>query len=77
VIQLNGWEIENSGRSTYYWTREDHEGEAVIDMTLATRLIMKWTILADNHATGSDHEVIEWKLEVNGKEEAYHEKVGV
>ena len=56
----SGLEIGNDGRSTHYWTREDHEGELVIDLTFSNRPIMKCTILADDHATGSDHEVIEW-----------------
>ena len=42
---------------------------------MAHRLIVKWTILADDHATGSDHEVIEWELGVNRKEEADHGRV--
>jgi hypothetical protein len=75
VIDENGLEIGNDGRSTHYWTREDHEGESVIDLTLAKRPIMRWTILADDHATGSDHEVIEWEVEADGQEEADHERV--
>jgi len=35
VIDENGLEIGNDGRSTHYWPREDHEGELVIDLTLA------------------------------------------
>jgi len=31
--------------------------------------------LADDHATGSDHEVIEWEVEVDRQEEAGHERV--
>jgi len=67
VIDENGPEIGNDGRSTHYWTREDHQGESVIDLTLANRPIMRWTILADDHATGSDHEVIEWEVEADGQ----------
>jgi len=58
VIDENGLEIGNDGRSTHYWTSEDHKGESVINLTLANRPRMKSTILADDHATGSDHEVI-------------------
>ena len=51
------------------------EGESVIDLTLANRPIIKWTILADNHATGSDHEVIAWEVRVDREEKADHERV--
>jgi hypothetical protein len=34
-----------------------------------------WTILADDDATGSDHEVIEWEVGVDWQEEADHERV--
>jgi len=53
----------------------DHEGKSVIDLTLANRVIMKWTILADDHPTGSHHEVIEWEVEADWQEEADHERV--
>jgi len=75
VIDEYGLEIGNDGRSTHYWTREDHEGEPVIDLSLANRPIIKRTILADNHATGSDHDVIEREVEADGQEEADHERV--
>jgi len=35
VIDEYGLEIGNDGRSTNYWTGEDHEGESVIYLTLA------------------------------------------
>jgi len=37
--------------------------------------MLKWTILADVHATGSDHEVIEWEVGVDRQEEADHESI--
>jgi endonuclease/exonuclease/phosphatase family metal-dependent hydrolase len=37
VIDENGLEIGNDGRATHHWTREGHEGESVIDLTLANR----------------------------------------
>jgi len=37
--------------------------------------MVKWTILADDHTTGSDHEVIEWEVGVDRQEEADHEIV--
>jgi hypothetical protein len=75
VIDENGLQIGNDGRSTHYWTREEHEGESVTVLTLANRPIMRWTTLADDHATGSDHKVIEWEVEADGQEEVDHERV--
>jgi len=75
VIEQNGLEVGNKNQPTHYWTREDHEGESVIDLILANRLIKKWFILADDHATGSDHKVIEWEVEGDRQEEADHERV--
>jgi len=75
VIDENGLEIRNDGRPTHHWTREDQEGESVIDLALANRPIVRWTILADDHATGSDHEAIEWEVGVDRQEEADHERV--
>ena len=75
MIDENGLEFGNDGRPTQHWTREDHEGESVIDLTLANRTTVKWTILADDHTTGSDHEVIEWEVGVDRQEEADHERV--
>jgi hypothetical protein len=71
----NGLEIGNDGRPTRHWTREDQEGESVIDLTLAIRPIVKWTIMADAHATRSHHNVIEWEVGVDRQEEADHERV--
>ena len=47
----------------------------MIDLTLVNRRITKWSILADDHATGSDHEVIEWDVEVERQEEAENDSV--
>jgi len=75
VIDENGPEIGNDGTATHHWTREGHEGESVIDLTLPNRPITTWSILADNHAMGSDHEVIEWEVEADRQEEADHKRV--
>ena len=75
VIDENGLEIGYDGQSTHHWTREGHEGELIIDLTLVNRPITKWSILADNHATRSDHEVIEREVEVVRQGEADHERV--
>jgi hypothetical protein len=65
VIDENGLEVGNDGQPTHYWTREDHEGESVIDLTLANRPIPNLDILADDHATGSDLEVAEFEVEAD------------
>jgi len=75
VIDKKGLEIGNDGESTHHWTREGLQGESVIDLMLANQPIIKLSILADDHATGSDHEVIEWEVEVDRQEEAGHERV--
>jgi len=75
VIDENGLEIGNDGRATHQWTREGHEGESFIDLTLANRPITKWPILADDHTTGSDHEVIEWEVETDRQGVADHRSV--
>jgi hypothetical protein len=75
VIDENGQEIGNDGEATHHCTREGHEGESVIDLTLANRPITKWSILVNDHATGSDHKVIEWEVEVDRQEEVGHERV--
>jgi len=70
VIDENGLQIGNDGRSTHYGTREALVGESVIALTLANQPIAKWSILADDHTTGSAHEGIEWDVVVNSQEEA-------
>jgi hypothetical protein len=75
VIDVNRLEIGNDGRATHQWTREGHEGRSVIDLTLANRPITKLSTLADDHATGSDHKVIECEVEADRQEEADHERV--
>jgi hypothetical protein len=65
VIDENGLVIGNDGRATHHRTREGHEGESVIYLTLANRPITMWSILVNDHATGSDHEVIEWEVEAD------------
>ena len=65
MIDENGLEIGNDGEATPNWTREGHEGKSVIDLTPSKQPIPKWSILADDdHATRSDHLVIEWEVEV-------------
>jgi len=75
VIDGNGLEIGNNGQSTHHWTSEGHNGESVIDLTLANRPITKRSIQADDHTTGSDHEVLDWEVEVDRQEQADHERV--
>jgi len=75
IIDGNGLEFGNDDRATHFWTRGDLQGKSVIDVPLANRPIGYWTILAENHATGSDHEVIEWEGDVYTQEEADHKWV--
>jgi len=74
VIDENGLEIGNEARPSHHWTREDQEAKLVIDLTLATRPIGKWTMLSDDCATGSEQEVIAWEVEVHTMGEADHER---
>jgi len=75
-VDENGLEIGNDAEATHHWTREGHEGELVIDLTLANRPITKWSLLAnDDPATGSDRVVIDWGVEVDSQEEPGHEWV--
>jgi hypothetical protein len=46
-----------------------------LDLTLVNRPNVRWTVLADDHATGSDHEVIEWEVGVDRQEQADQERV--
>ena len=63
MIDENCPEFGTLVEPTHHWTRDGHEGKSDIDLTLSNRPIRKWSILADdNHATGSDHEVIEWEV---------------
>jgi hypothetical protein len=75
VIDENGLEVGNDGQATHYWTRDDHEGKSVIDLTLVSRPITNQFILADGHTTVSDLEVIEWEVDVDRQEEAEYEGV--
>jgi len=75
VIDEIGLEVGTDGQPTYYSTREDDKGKSVIDSTLAHRPITNWFILADDHSTGSDHEIIEWEVDANWLVEADHERV--
>jgi hypothetical protein len=75
VIDGNGLEIGNDRRPTHHWTREDQEGDSVIDLTLANYPIEESTILIEDHGTGSNHEVTEWEVEVDRQEKADHGRV--
>jgi hypothetical protein len=75
MIGENGLEIGKDGRPTHHWARQDEEGESVIDLRLANRPIVKWTIPANDHGTGSDHEVIEWEVGVHRQEEEDHGRI--
>jgi len=70
VIDENGLVIGHDGSPTDLWRREDQEGKLVIDLTLPNQPTVRWTILADDYATGSGHAVIKWKQGADRHEEA-------
>lgn len=74
VPDENGLEIGNKSRATHHRTRERQEGELVINLMLAHQPPTTWFILADNHSTRSDNEVIEWEVDIH-KQEADHERL--
>jgi len=75
VIDENGLEIGNDSGVTHHWTREGQNGMSVIDLIMAIWQITTWSMLADNHITGSDYDVLECELEVDRQEEADNERV--
>jgi len=75
IIGKYGLEIGNDDLPTHHWARNGKERVSTIDLTLATRLITRWTILDGSHVKGSDQEVIEWQFIVDKQEEADHVQV--
>jgi len=75
IIDQYGLEIGNDDWPTHHWARNGKEGEWTIELTLATRPITRWTTMDGSHATGSDHEVIEWEFNVDKQEAADHVQV--
>jgi len=75
IIDIYRLVIGNDDRPTHHWAGNGEEGISTIDLTLATRPIMRWTTLHGSHATASDHEVIEWEFNADKQEEAYHVQV--
>ena len=69
MIDKNGLQCGNNGRATHHWTIEDHEGKSVIAVTLGNCPITEWSIPANNHTTGSDNKVTEWKVEADRLED--------
>jgi hypothetical protein len=70
IIDEHGLVIGNDDRPTHHWTRNESEGESIIDLTLANRPVGKWMILDGSHVTGSDHKIIEWEVDMEKQEEA-------
>ena len=58
----------NENRPSHHWTRHDSMGGSIIDLTLANRPFRKLMIRGGSQATGSDHEIIEWELEMEKQE---------
>jgi len=73
IIDGNELDIGNDDdRPTHHWARNGQEGKSTIDVTLATRPSMRWTILDKIHSTASDYQVIDCKFKVNTQKEADH-----
>ena len=70
IIDEHGLVIGNQDRPTHHWMRNQSEGKSIIDLTLANQPFGKWTILVGSHATGSDHKIIAWEVEMEKLEEA-------
>jgi hypothetical protein len=70
IIDEYGLEIGNDDQPTHHWAGNGEEGESTIDLTLASRPITRWTILAGRHATGPDHYVMKWEFSIDKQEEA-------
>jgi hypothetical protein len=75
IIHEHRLAIGNDDRPAHYWTKYDSMGESVIDLTLANRPFGKWMILDGTHATASDHQIIQWELEMETQEEAWGTQV--
>jgi len=75
VIDKNGLEIWNDGRATHEWTWEGHKGHLIINLTLATHSMLTLSTIANDHTTGSNHEVITREVKVDRQQEADHERV--
>jgi hypothetical protein len=58
VNDKNGLDIGNHGWPTHHGKRENQEAESAIDVILPNRPIVNWTVLADDHTTGSNHDGI-------------------
>jgi len=70
IINEHGLVIGNDDQPTYHWTRNESEGESIIDLTLVNRPFVKWTMLDGSHVTGSDHEIIQWEVAMEKQQEA-------
>jgi hypothetical protein len=75
LIDENGQEMGNDGTATHDWTREDHEGVLFIDRTMVNRPITNCSILAQDHATSSDHEVLVMAVSADSQEEADNDMI--
>jgi hypothetical protein len=73
VIHKNRLEIANHGKALQELRKERAHGESVIDLRLANSRTTKWSLLADEHTSGSDHTVTQWKVYVDWQKEADNE----
>jgi hypothetical protein len=51
IIDEYGLQIGNDDCPTHHWVRNGDQGESTIDLTLATQLITRWSMLDGSHAT--------------------------
>jgi hypothetical protein len=70
IIHERGLVIGNDDRPTEYWMSNESVGVSITELTLANRPFGKLTMLDGNHATGSDHEIIECEVVIEKQEEA-------
>jgi hypothetical protein len=73
VIHKNRLEIANHRKALHELRKEVAHCESVIDLRLANSRRTKWPILADEHTSGSNHTVTQWKVNVDWQKEAGNE----
>jgi hypothetical protein len=59
----------------HVWVSNGEEPKSTIDLTMATRPITERAILAGSHATGSEHDVMEWEFTMDKQQKADHVQV--
>jgi hypothetical protein len=70
IIDRHGLEIGNDDRPTQYRTRNKCKPGSIIAQTLGIKPCGRWTIFDGNHATWSDHEIIQREVDMEKQQEA-------